>query len=96
MLTDYHVHLRPDDSGTDAATYFTAANAERYRETAQERQRAEDRMRISYVRRAYGVDGEDPDLYHLMLDSTALSVDACVEMIVAASRDRVHNASGRS
>jgi histidinol-phosphatase (PHP family) len=37
MLTDYHVHLRPDDPGTDAATYFTAGNAERYRETARER-----------------------------------------------------------
>ena len=37
MLTDYHVHLRPDDPGTTAARYFTAANAERYRETADER-----------------------------------------------------------
>ena len=37
MLTDYHVHLRPDDPGTTAANYFTAANAERYRETASER-----------------------------------------------------------
>jgi histidinol-phosphatase (PHP family) len=37
MLTDYHVHLRPDDPGTDAASYFTAGNAERYRETATER-----------------------------------------------------------
>src|SRR4051794_25463881 len=37
MLTDYHVHLRPDDPGTDATTYFTAGNAERYRETAAER-----------------------------------------------------------
>ena len=37
MLTDYHVHLRPDDPGTDAATYFTPGNAERYRETAAER-----------------------------------------------------------
>jgi histidinol-phosphatase (PHP family) len=41
MLTDYHVHLRPDDPGTDAALYFTAANAERYRETAAERGIAE-------------------------------------------------------
>ena len=47
---------------------------------------------MSYVRRAYGVDGADPHLYHLMLDSTALSVDACVEIIVAASRDRIENA----
>src|ERR1044072_5627 len=37
MLTDYHVHLRPDDPGTFAANYFTAGNAERYRETAAER-----------------------------------------------------------
>jgi histidinol-phosphatase (PHP family) len=37
MLTDYHVHLRPDDPGTDAATYFTAGNAERYRAVASER-----------------------------------------------------------
>jgi histidinol-phosphatase (PHP family) len=37
VLTDYHVHLRPDDEGTAAADYFTAANAERYRAAADER-----------------------------------------------------------
>ena len=37
MLTDYHVHLRPDDPGTFASNYFTPGNAERYRETATER-----------------------------------------------------------
>jgi histidinol-phosphatase (PHP family) len=37
MLTDYHVHLRPDEPGTPAEQYFTADNAERYRETAAER-----------------------------------------------------------
>jgi histidinol-phosphatase (PHP family) len=38
VLTDYHVHLRPDDSGPDSALdAFTAANAERYREVAAER-----------------------------------------------------------
>jgi len=37
MLTDYHLHLRPDDPGTDAERYFTAANAERYRAVAEER-----------------------------------------------------------
>ena len=40
MLTDYHVHLRPDDPGTAAELYFTAANAERYREAAQALRRA--------------------------------------------------------
>ena len=37
MLTDYHVHLRPDDEDTPAARFFTAANAERYRVVAEER-----------------------------------------------------------
>ena len=38
MLTDYHVHLRPDDvDATPAERYLTAANAERYRERATER-----------------------------------------------------------
>jgi histidinol-phosphatase (PHP family) len=37
VLTDYHVHLRPDEDGTTAERYFTAANAERYREVATER-----------------------------------------------------------
>jgi histidinol-phosphatase (PHP family) len=37
LLTDYHVHLRTDDLGNSAERFFTAANAERYRETASER-----------------------------------------------------------
>jgi len=38
MLTDYHVHLRPDEEGTPASEHLTAANAERYREAASERE----------------------------------------------------------
>ncbi len=41
MLTDYHVHLRPDEPGTNAELYFTEANAERYRAAANERGIAE-------------------------------------------------------
>ena len=41
MLTDYHVHLRPDERETTPARFFTAANAERYREAASERGIAE-------------------------------------------------------
>jgi histidinol-phosphatase (PHP family) len=37
VLTDYHVHLRPDDPAATAERYFTAANAERYRTVAAER-----------------------------------------------------------
>ena len=41
MLTDYHVHLRPDDREHTPERFFTAANAERYREAAAERGIAE-------------------------------------------------------
>jgi histidinol-phosphatase (PHP family) len=37
VLTDYHVHLRPDERENTAAKFFTASNAERYREQASER-----------------------------------------------------------
>jgi len=36
VLTDYHVHLRPDQAGTDAARYFTEENVDRYLLAAQE------------------------------------------------------------
>jgi histidinol-phosphatase (PHP family) len=37
VLTDLHVHLRPDDPEATAAKHFTAANAERYQDVASER-----------------------------------------------------------
>lgn len=36
MLTDYHVHLRPDSRDADFEGAFTRANVERYREAATE------------------------------------------------------------
>ena len=41
MLTDYHVHLRPDARENRPERFFTAANAERYRTVAEERGIAE-------------------------------------------------------
>jgi histidinol-phosphatase (PHP family) len=41
MLSDYHLHLRPDDLDASAAEYFTAANAEHYRAAAAARGIAE-------------------------------------------------------
>jgi histidinol-phosphatase (PHP family) len=37
MLTDYHVHLRPDGPGSDAEDFFTPENAAIYREHAEEK-----------------------------------------------------------
>ncbi len=34
MLTDYHLHLRPDDASASAADHFTAENVGRYRAAA--------------------------------------------------------------
>ena len=34
MLTDYHLHLRPDEEGTPAERYFTDANVDRYLDAA--------------------------------------------------------------
>jgi histidinol-phosphatase (PHP family) len=42
VLTDYHLHLRQDElDATPASDFFTAANAERYREVATDRGIAE-------------------------------------------------------
>ena len=35
MLTDYHLHLRPDEPGTEVEKYFTEANVARYLEAAE-------------------------------------------------------------
>jgi cytidylate kinase len=58
------------------------------RPTAQRRVRAHDRARREYVQDFYGVDGDDPSLYHLVLDAVALGVDGCVALIVLASNYR--------
>jgi cytidylate kinase len=55
------------------------------RATAARRVKAHDRARREYVRSAYGIDGDDPALYHLMIDAISLGVDVCVDLIVAAS-----------
>jgi histidinol-phosphatase (PHP family) len=41
VLTDYHLHLRPDGHDADVAEYHTQANVERYRAAAEERGIAE-------------------------------------------------------
>lgn len=47
-----------------------------------------DRAREAYSQVFYGVGQSDPGLYHLIIDTMALPVHACVEMIVVAARAR--------
>jgi cytidylate kinase len=65
-------------------------------EEAERRVRAHDRARREYVRRAFGVDPDDRALYHLIVDTVALGVDASVELVVAASRARTRQPSKES
>jgi cytidylate kinase len=62
------------------------------RPTAARRVNANDGARRDYVRSVYGIEGDSPTLYHLMIDAISLGVDVCVDLIVAASesltRDR--------
>jgi cytidylate kinase len=53
---------------------------------ARKRQATIDRTRASYVKRFYDADSNDPSLYHLVLDSTALPLNACVDLVVDAAR----------
>ena len=84
-----HVYL---GGPLEARIEMTVKHEQIDREEAERRVDANDRARREYVRSAYGVDGDDPSLYHLMIDAPAIGVDACVDLIVAASHFRVEQA----
>ncbi|MCP3016248.1 cytidylate kinase-like family protein [Nocardiopsis dassonvillei] len=52
-----------------------------------------DRARAAYVRRFYRADPADPRHYHLVLDAVSLSLEACVDLVVRAARDRAADPS---
>lgn len=57
--------------------------------TAARTRQSTDRARRAYVRHFYPRAGtwEDPRHYHVILDSTAISIDGCIEIIVRAAQD---------
>ena len=63
MLTDYHVHLRPDAPDTPADEHFTAANADRYRTVAAERGIAELGVSEHVYRFTQALDVWDHELW---------------------------------
>jgi cytidylate kinase len=58
------------------------------RETAEHRRKRIDRFRRSYIETLYGVDLREPGVCHLVLDSTAIPLDDCVEVIAATAKAR--------
>lgn len=78
----FHVRLDgPEDRRAERGAAWEGVDVE----TARVRLRDTDAVRSRYVRRLYRLDPADASLYHLVLDATALSADACVEVIAAAA-----------
>ncbi|MEA2157843.1 MAG: hypothetical protein QOD66_223 [Solirubrobacteraceae bacterium] len=59
------------------------------RETAERELRDSDLAREAYVRHWYRVDPGDPRHYHLVIDSTSIDLDACVELAARALAGRI-------
>jgi cytidylate kinase len=78
----FHVRLDgpPDRRVRQAMTVSGVDEAE-----ARKRQHEIDRARVAYLRRFYDTDGNDPRLYHLVIDSTAVSLATCEDLIVTAA-----------
>ena len=80
-----HVRLDgPPERRLDAAV----ARSGRPREEVRRDLEGNDRAREAYVRHFYRCDPRAAKHYHLVLDSTALSVGAVVDIVVRAARDR--------
>ena len=88
------LHVRLD--GHQEARVRQAMRLEGLDEERAERRRKElDRGRAAFIRTYYpGRKWEDPANYHLVLDSTAISLDTCTELIVRAAADRLGIAPG--
>jgi hypothetical protein len=80
-----HVRLDgPRERRLDAAV----ARSGRPRDEVRRDLEANDRAREAYVRHFYRCDPGEAEHYHLVIDSTAFTVDTVVELVVAAARGR--------
>jgi cytidylate kinase len=66
------------------------------RATAERHISETDKARVAYMQHFYRCDLRDMTLYHLVLDSTEIPLETCVELIVTAARarDRSYEGSG--
>lgn len=81
-----HVRL---DSDVEARRRAAMAREDLDYKTAATQQQAADQARRSYISHFYPRAGawDDPRHYHLVIDSTAISIHTCVELITQAARD---------
>jgi cytidylate kinase len=91
-LRDERGVLRVRLFGPKPARIAHAARAQNIDSTTAEIRLAQvDAARAQYVRRLYGLDIDDPALYHLQIDGTALAETACAELIATAYQGLQHN-----
>ena len=80
-----HVRLDgPRERRIEQALRITGSD----RGTVERRLGETDRAREAYVRHFYRADARHPSLYHLTIDSTALPLEAVVDVIVLAAESR--------
>jgi len=83
----FHVRLDgPEEARIRQATWIGGIDLD----TARRRRADTDSVRETYLRRLYGRDWRDLSLYHLVLDSTALPLEVCADVVVAAARGFWH------
>ncbi len=66
------------------------------RPVAERRLRETDRARHAYVRDFHHTDARNPALYHLLIDSTAIDLAVCVEIITLAAESRARHAARKA
>ena len=91
------LHIRLDGD-VDARRRAAAARSGMDLAAATRAQQQNDRARLAYVQHFYPRSGawNDARHYHVVLDSTALSHNACIEIIVTAAKDLFSAADGSS
>ena len=77
-------HVRLDGAPERRVAQVVAAMGMSER-AAREAMIRNDKARVGYVRHFYGADPANPHYYHLVLDSTRIPLEACIEIIVAAA-----------
>ena len=82
------LHVRLDGDVEGRRRVAAARSGMDYAATSREQEQA-DRVRLAYIRHFYPRAGawNDAQHYHVVLDSTSLSHEVCIEIIVRAAQD---------
>lgn len=78
----FHVRLRgPAEARVRQATQIQDIDLEE----AERRRDHTDRVRSQYLRRLYGKDWSDASLYHMVIDTTSMSLDDAAHLVTEAA-----------